>query len=202
MNEIELLKARVIALENENQQLKALLRNAGINCSDIDSPKEQNQGERIIPETITQNHPRLFFSYFWGRLDVYSKRFQNKTTGKTGYFPQCDNFWRKGICPKSSGAKIKCKDCSNRCWTKLDSKQIEKHLIGAREDASDVIGIYPLFPDGTCRLLALDAEGKLYNKKVMRLSVTLDHRLLDGAVVAKFEMDLRDLLQSPMSIVL
>ena len=62
MNEIELLKARVIALEKENQQLKALLRNAGINCSDIDSPKEQNRGERIVPEAITQNHPRLFFS--------------------------------------------------------------------------------------------------------------------------------------------
>ena len=58
---------------------------------------------------------------------------------------------------------------------------------------------------GVCAIedeVALDAEGKLYNKKVMRLSVTLDHRLLDGAVVAKFEMDLRDLLQSPMSIVL
>ena len=39
-------------------------------------------------------------------------------------------------------------------------------------------------------------------KQVMRLSVTLDHRLLDGAVVAKFEMDLRDLLQNPMSILL
>lgn len=36
----------------------------------------------------------------------------------------------------------------------------------------------------------------------MRLSVTLDHRTLDGAVVAKFEMDLRDILQNPMSIVL
>ena len=94
MNEIELLKARVIALENENQQLKALLRDAGINCSDIDSPKEQNQGERIIPEAITQNHPRLFFSYFWGRLDVYSKRFQNKTTGKAGYFPPDQRYRR------------------------------------------------------------------------------------------------------------
>ena len=58
---------------------------------------------------------------------------------------------------------------------------------------------------GVCAIedeVALDAEGKLFNKKVMRLSVTLDHRLLDGAVVARFEMDLRDLLQSPMSIVL
>ena len=58
---------------------------------------------------------------------------------------------------------------------------------------------------GVCAIqdeLALDAEGNVTKKQVMRLSVTLDHRLLDGAVVAKFEMDLRDLLQSPMSILL
>lgn len=58
---------------------------------------------------------------------------------------------------------------------------------------------------GVCAIqdeLALDAEGNVCKKQVMRLSVTLDHRLLDGAVVAKFQMDLRDLLQSPMSILL
>ena len=48
----------------------------------------------------------------------------------------------------------------------------------------------------------LDDEGNVTKKQVMRLSVTLDHRLLDGAVVAKFQMDLRDLLQNPMSILL
>ena len=58
---------------------------------------------------------------------------------------------------------------------------------------------------GVCAIedeLALNAEGGVEARKVMRLSVTLDHRTLDGAVVAKFEMDLRDLLQSPMSILL
>lgn len=58
---------------------------------------------------------------------------------------------------------------------------------------------------GVCAIqdeLALNAEGGVEVRKVMRLSVTLDHRTLDGAVVAKFEMDLRDLLQSPMSILL
>ena len=58
---------------------------------------------------------------------------------------------------------------------------------------------------GVCAIadeLALDDEGNVTKKQVMRLSVTLDHRLLDGAVVAKFQMDLRDLLQSPMSILL
>lgn len=58
---------------------------------------------------------------------------------------------------------------------------------------------------GVCAVqdeLALDDDGNVVKKQVMRLSVTLDHRLLDGAVVAKFEMDLRDLLQNPMSILL
>ena len=58
---------------------------------------------------------------------------------------------------------------------------------------------------GVCAIedeLQMDDEGKLSKHQVMRLSVTLDHRTLDGAVVAKFEMDLRDLLQNPMSIVL
>ncbi len=58
---------------------------------------------------------------------------------------------------------------------------------------------------GVCAIqdeLALDDAGAVTVRKVMRLSVTLDHRLLDGAVVAKFQMALRDLLQSPMSIVL
>ena len=58
---------------------------------------------------------------------------------------------------------------------------------------------------GVCAIqdeLALDDEGNVVKKQVMRLSVTLEHRLLDGAVVAKFEMDLRDLLQNPMSILL
>lgn len=36
----------------------------------------------------------------------------------------------------------------------------------------------------------------------MRLSFTYDHRLIDGAVAAKFVMALRDLLEKPMSIIL
>ena len=58
---------------------------------------------------------------------------------------------------------------------------------------------------GVCAIqdeLALNAEGGVEVRKVMRLSATYDHRTVDGAVVAKFEMDLRDMLQSPMSILL
>ena len=163
--EMDVLKARIDELEQENTYLKDLLTKAGIEYACTYTSKgaevevfDPNQGARIIPEEITRNHARQFFSYFWGRLDVYSKRSQNKTTGKAGYFPQCDSFWRRGICPKVSDIKVKCKDCNNRCWTKLEGSQIENHLRGMREDASDVIGIYPLFSDGTCRLLVFDFD--------------------------------------------
>ena len=156
LTETEALKARINELERENQYLKRIIENAGINYSSALVSDEStqnifdpNQGVRILPVEITRNHARQFFSYFWGRLDVYSKRSQNKATGKAGYYPQCDNFWKKGVCPKASGFKVKCKDCNYRCWTKLEGTQIENHLRGIKDDASDVIGIYPLFPDGT-----------------------------------------------------
>lgn len=50
--------------------------------------------------------------------------------------------------------------------------------------------------------LALDDQGAVVAKQVMRLSLTMDHRLMDGAVAAKFEMDLRDLLQNPVMVLL
>ena len=51
-------------------------------------------------------------------------------------------------------------------------------------------------------VLAMDDEGKLYQKQVMKLCMTFDHRLLDGAEVGKFQMTLRDLLEKPLNIIL
>jgi superfamily II DNA or RNA helicase len=165
MADADELMIRLIKLEAENSYLKSLLEQAGIEYEPFDTDSQspdasfiRDQGSRILPQKITSNHARRFYSYFWGRTDVYSKRSKNKTTGRAAYYPQCDNFWKRGICPKASGKKIKCKDCNNRRWTRLESAQIENHLRGLKEDASDVIGIYPLFPDGTCRLLVFDFD--------------------------------------------
>ncbi len=35
---------------------------------------------------------------------------------------------------------------------------IQKHLLGEREDCTDVLGVYPLFPDNTCRFLVFDFD--------------------------------------------
>ena len=88
-----------------------------------------------------------FFAMFWGRTDVYAKRGRNG-----GYFSQCDHRWNDRICPRQRGEKIRCEDCENTKWTKLTVGKIVDHLAGYKEDGSDVIGVYPLLPDGTCRM--------------------------------------------------
>ena len=45
---------------------------------------------------------------------------------------------------------------------------------------------------GVCAVqdeLDMDEEGKIFKKQVMRISFTFDHRLIDGAVAAKFELE-------------
>ncbi|HSK67991.1 MAG TPA: dihydrolipoamide acetyltransferase family protein, partial [Candidatus Limnocylindria bacterium] len=49
---------------------------------------------------------------------------------------------------------------------------------------------------------ALDGEGRLYNRKVMTLCLTYDHRLIDGAEAAAFEQTLKALLEEPLNILL
>ena len=56
------------------------------------------------------------------------------------------------------GEKVICDACENKKWIKLDVKKIIAHLLGYKEDGSDVIGVYPLLPDGTCRFIVFDFD--------------------------------------------
>ena len=51
-----------------------------------------------------------------------------------------------------------CDECENTKWTKLDVKKIIAHLLGYKEDGSDVIGVYPLLPNGMCRFIVFDFD--------------------------------------------
>ena len=85
---IKSLQLKLAELESENKYLKELLAKAGVEYSKktiTRTLQNKSQGERIIPVEITLEHARKFFSYFWGRMDVFSKRFQSKKTGKSGY---------------------------------------------------------------------------------------------------------------------
>lgn len=121
---------------------------------------ESDQGSRIIPINLTPKHAAYFYSIFKGRRDVYSKRGgkANTKTGKTGYFTQCWNFWKDGICPKKSGNKITCSECVNQKYKELTGKVLLEHLMGNKADGSDVIGLYAILPDETCNFLVFDFD--------------------------------------------
>jgi pyruvate dehydrogenase E2 component (dihydrolipoamide acetyltransferase) len=48
----------------------------------------------------------------------------------------------------------------------------------------------------------IDDDGNFLKRHVMRISLTYDHRLLDGAIAAKFQMSMRDMLERPLNILL
>ena len=156
------LEKRIDCLEKENQYLKKLLADAGISYSEKETDTDvneydPNQGARIIPREITETDAKVFFSMFWGRTDVYSKRTIKKSTGEVNYYTQRYNFWKNG-CPRITGSKIKCQDCQRQAYRESKKEQIIDHLRGNSEDATDVIGVFPLLPDDTCRFIVFDFD--------------------------------------------
>ncbi|MCM1154111.1 MAG: DEAD/DEAH box helicase family protein [Ruminococcus flavefaciens] len=159
---LDSLRKLVRSLQDENRRLKAQLEKANITYEPknvfeekIETNKEYDpdQGERILHQYITEDLVNKYFAMFWGRTDVYAKR-----GSKGGYFPQCNNRWNSRICPKQRGEKINCEACEHTEWTKLEPGKIKDHLLGYREDGADVLGVYPLFPDGTCRFIVFDFD--------------------------------------------
>ncbi|MBD5549270.1 MAG: DEAD/DEAH box helicase family protein [Lachnospiraceae bacterium] len=162
MRSVAELEKRIHYLEKENQYLKKLLADAGISYSEKEingggNEYDPNQGSRIIPRDITETDAKVFFSMFWGRTDVYSKRTIKKSTGEVNYYTQCYNFWKNG-CLRIAGSKIKCQDCQRQAYKELKKEQIIDHLRGNSEDATDVIGVFPLLTDDTCRFIVFDFD--------------------------------------------
>ena len=159
---LDSLRKLVRNLQDENKRLKELLDKADVAYESENVFEEKietieeydpDQGGRIQSKYITEELANRFFAMFWGRMDVYAKR-----GTKGGYFPQCDNRWNNRICPKQHGEKVNCEACEHRRWTELKPKKIIEHLLGYREDGADVLGVYPLLPDGTCRFVVFDFD--------------------------------------------
>jgi superfamily II DNA or RNA helicase len=124
----------------------------------------EDEAMRDLPEPLAGIHKdslpdekiALFQSVFFGRDDVFAKRWENNKKGTAGYAPACHHEW-SSICPKAARGKIKCADCQNQNFIQYDEDAIEKHLKGTW-----TIGIYPMLPDETCRFLVFDFDGKDY----------------------------------------
>jgi hypothetical protein len=156
------LTERIKQLEAENEYLKKLLDDAGISYdnADKDPKKNEPQAINIKEEPITRELVQFFYSMFKGRRDVYSLRSgkPNAKTGKHGYYTQCENFWKAGLCGKKDGKNTKCQSCPNQKYKPLTGDVIYAHLMGVKEDCSDVVGLYPVWPDGTCNYLVFDFD--------------------------------------------
>ena len=159
---ITILQKKINDLQIENNLLKQILVDANIDyttklrlVSNVVNDSNTNQEIQIKDINADVRTANLFFSMFWGRQDVYAKRYYNKKTGKSGYYPQCINFWKNG-CNKIKGGT--CRDCLRKSYKPLKAQDIIAHLKGNSEDCRDVIGIYPLFSNSTTRVLVFDFD--------------------------------------------
>ena len=125
----------------------------------------------------------LYKSLFIGREDVFALRWQNTKTGKSGYSPVCQNKWVQGKCDMK---KYSCSTCPFKLPVRLDDKYIYNHLAGKDEQARDVIGLYPLMPDNSCRFLAIDFDSHNTNKSEWRLDILAVHNCCSELQIASY----------------
>lgn len=174
------LKVENKKLKEEIEYYKSLLDNAGIsylkdhnehsvtplNIQKVDETsknKEIHKCSEKEKQKIIDYRIKLFMKLFCGREDVFARRFVSKKTGISGYAPVCANFWNYNLCPKTNRQKIKCFECKNHKWLPITKEVIYKHLVGEREDCTDVIGVYPMLQDEKCKFLVFDFD---YHDKV------------------------------------
>ena len=143
--DLDSLRKIIRELQAENASLKAQLKQAGAAYNEQDyfsdtieeyEDYDPDQGTRIYRPFITKDHAQAFFKMFRGRQDVYARRGR-----KGGYFPQCANRWNNYVCPKQHGEKQFCDECEFNQWIRLTPETVIQHLIGYKEDGTDVIGV-------------------------------------------------------------
>lgn len=150
-------------LQSENARLAALLP-ARVSSQPEPERIIQRKPLRAAQEPVVsvlspQEKVRIFRQLFRGRTDVYPLRWQSRATGKSGYAPACANEWRAGICEKP---RIRCADCGHRVLLPTDDRVIYAHLVGEH-----TVGLYPLMPNGTCYLLAVDFDEEGWREDAM-----------------------------------
>ena len=147
--------AVIHSLEEEIRYLRSLLEENGIEYdfeAFLRARKEKDESSQMVTIDITSETAKFFFSMFHGRVDVYAKR------SKNGYYTVCQNRWESGLCPKQDGKKVKCAECQNRNWPSLNSSVLMQHMTGKREDCGDVVGVYVMLKDDTCRFIVFDFD--------------------------------------------
>ena len=147
MNESEYNELEKLRIENV--RLRALLAKHGIV---VEEPTSSVVSTLSLEEKVA-----LFRGLFQGREDVFARRWFSSTTGKSGYQPVCAREWDSEYCDKK---KYKCAECPNREFQSLGYNDIYRHLEGKDPNGRDVVGVYAIFPDNSCRFLCCDFDDK------------------------------------------
>ena len=151
--ERDALQVRVKQLEDEISSLRERLKRYEQQRSDYKTAPTLPAKNRLsLDEKVA-----LFRSLFRGREDVFARRWQNHSNGKSGYQPVCENEWNPQLCNKR---QYKCSECPNRQFSKLTDNDIYRHLEGKAPDCRDVTGLYVINDDNTCHLLCADFDDK------------------------------------------
>jgi hypothetical protein len=111
------LVARLTALERERAEIVAeidTLRSARSGkTAAIKVVPSAKAGDPIDRNSTIEKKIALFRRLFSGRSNVFPVRWENRTTGHSGYAPACANEWQRGICEKP---KVKCSVCPNQAF--------------------------------------------------------------------------------------
>jgi superfamily II DNA or RNA helicase len=146
-NRVVALERRIAELEAENRRLRQL---AGLDDRPLRTPTweptlfgESSAADR--PRVLRRSPPEekvaFFRGLFRGREDVYAQRWENATSGKSGWSPAIKGGWANARKP-------------NREYLPLTDEVISDHLGGGFH-----AGLYPLLQQDSCRLLACDFDG-------------------------------------------
>jgi len=173
----------------ENARLITLLESHGIEWRLPPEPVvAATEPEPESSKLSTDEKVALFRRLFRGRTDIYPVRWENSTTGISGYSPVCVNDRRHGICEKP---RIKCADCNHRQkepWKR--PSPATKKLLGPMPKSLTVTVANLIYfekaqlPQSLAnRLIRLAAyqNPEFYKKQAMRFSVWKEPRVIGCA---------------------
>lgn len=157
--ELARAEARLAALGREQAEVRACvdgIRRALAALAGSDGPTALDSSSTGLATPAAKI--ALFRSLFRGRADVFPRLWVNARKGTQGYAPVCANEWAAGLCQKP---RVKCGECPARRFLPVDDTVLRDHLQGRH-----VIGVYPMLPDETCRLLAADFDGEGWKEDI------------------------------------
>ena len=169
--EIADLQRRLAELDRERADILAALGTLSQRTTPALDIAPPSKVAEAAAKTALSNADKitLFRSLFRGREDVFPRRWENPTSGKTGYSPACRNEWVRGVCEKP---RIKCTDCLNQAFVPVTDDVVRKHLQGldaakSRRAEVFVAGVYAMMPDETCWFLAADFDKQSWQRDAL-----------------------------------